>query len=164
MIDMHKLEIRNLVYEFLISFSTFEYSLKNNEYLESSRDAKPNWTKFINDIEDLLPQTLNSIENDKVKESIEYLVNFPPMKQINIRGKLRYQPEASMDENNIEWQKIVVYLRRIRNNLFHGEKEPFKNERDVILIRNALILLPFFAQKKGKINSSYESRLFEILD
>lgn len=57
-------------------------------------------------------------------------------------------------------QKILILIRRVRNNLFHGGKfngEWFEPERSEALMRNALIILRACGENHHEVSKAYGS-------
>ena len=127
------------VVKFFLIFSRFEYALKQAGFLKNDR-AKPDWDSFSDKINDYLPSRKN--EYDEFRNAIDYLNRCPPRIQIvkERNGKKlldwkRYKPQGN------EACVLTEYIRRIRNNLFHGGKFPFDPEHDIPLINHATTVL-----------------------
>lgn len=110
-----------LVLQFFVTFSRFEYALKRAGFLENRGYASPDWDSFAKEIE----PKLASIQDAEFTNAQTYLLQHPPKKQI-----------VKMPGNKLDWEeedssrvpKNATYLlqmvRRVRNNLFHGGKYP----------------------------------------
>jgi hypothetical protein len=124
--------------EYLYWFSRFEYTLKENNYLqhyestENEIPAKPNWKKFRLEYEDKY----------SLSENANKLINLSPKKQIakkiDSNWKLNWT-EIKFENDDSELYKIITLLQIVRNNLFHGGKHHSKlnsdKERDFDLIK-----------------------------
>lgn len=66
------------------------------------------------------------------------------MKQVVVDGRLAWGT-VGPDESLSEAEQLLLYVRRVRNNLFHGGKfsaELFEDtERQEQLLRNSLVIL-----------------------
>ena len=101
---------------FQTTFARAEYSLKGvRPYCSGAEggDASANWDRFANDIAtDLLANVDTQI--------VRFLVDAPPMKEI-VRGGVAVFDPAVLQGTDA--QKLLLAVRRVRNNLFHGGKE-----------------------------------------
>jgi len=132
---------RNLITEFFFVFSRFEYALKRAGFLKPNRrSAEPDWDTFG----DALEQKYNSDETPQLSSSVDYLLSEPPKRQIvQEDGSLGWDPDKRGSETEIVW--LLLLVRRIRNNLFHGGKYPYmplpEPARDDRLLESSLVLL-----------------------
>jgi len=137
---MDKLDNEILKYslEYLYWFSRFEYTLKENDYLqhyESTEDmisAKPNWKKFRLEYE----------KKYSLSENAKELISLSPKKQIAKRVGSNWElgwNEIKFKDIDTGLKKVITLLQTIRNNLFHGGKHHSKSnqdkERDLELIK-----------------------------
>lgn len=146
---------KDLVFNFFIAFSRFEYALKRAGYLRSDKSGvHPDWEKFVSELKTKFkPSTAKELER-----AVKYLKDNPPRKQIvknkslswDIAHDTRKQPLVSL---------LIVYIRRVRNNLFHGGKfpmrpieEPARNEK---LLNNSLVILNRCLELHTKVKSYF---------
>ncbi len=124
---------RDLIFRFFTIFSLFEYALKQAGF-RTFRKSKlnPNWDAFAKDIHE-------SFDQDKVRESVDYLLHHPPKRQTLVNDFLDYEETDRDEENEMVWLSLLI--RRVRNNLFHGGKFGYKPERDTPLIEHSLAIL-----------------------
>jgi len=126
--------------EFFVIFSRMEYALKAEGFLISHRDAKADWISFAANIEN---QINEKRKENGFKKVIDYILTNPPKVQINENGIIKWEPRSASQGNDIK--DLFTYIKRIRNNLFHGDK--FSNgvledfDRDLSLVRSALVIL-----------------------
>lgn len=79
---------------------------------------------------------------ESVANAIDYILGYPPKKQVIRDGALEWDdatPNASSSSD-----LILLYVRRVRNNLFHGGKfngRWFDPERSEELLRHSLTIL-----------------------
>lgn len=133
---------KDLATEFLGVFSRFEYALKMvakfREYDEKKKNLKPNWMAFAK-------ATAIDVENEE-RSAFDYLLNQPPLKQVLVGDDLEWA-DARCTDTKIA--SVVIYICRVRNNLFHGGKfSKFESEtqqidaaRDQKLVECSLKLL-----------------------
>ena len=167
--DMDYQDIVELIINFLVTFSSFEHTLKSLRYVQSgtqdTNTIRLDWQRYIRDIKSGLPDELTEIHNNDVEEAIHYLYFCPPQKEIILNGQLDYQPISTpIKIESIDWDIVAVFVWRIRNNLFHGEKSPFAkpNARDRALIFHAITLLNYFAKQSNEFHNHYLPRLNDM--
>ncbi|PIF23042.1 hypothetical protein [Candidatus Pantoea floridensis] len=144
--------IDNLCYEFFREFARYEYCLKATGFRFNTRDAKANWDMYAMAV----THVFESPEDPELKAAIEYFLNFPPKKQVVNDGVLAWD-QTPMEEKIIA-KKILILIRRVRNNLFHGGKfngEWFEPERSEALMRNALIILRACGESHHEVSKAY---------
>jgi len=153
---------RQLSYGFFIVFSRFEYALKNRKYLiankqQVNRKAESDWDSFARANE----KNFNPDQNKELKEAVEYISNNPPKKQVvDVNESLNWIDSAPITDYNgrkLEW--LLLMIRRIRNNLFHGGKypnfmvaEPSRNHK---LIYSAIIILNNAVQLEPALSNEF---------
>jgi hypothetical protein len=123
---------RDLVFRFTATFSRIEFALKKNGFV-CGQDAKPNWDRFARETSDLY-----ECADTETRAAIDALFSDPPRKQVFRDGYLDWEKCEPTSRDNAS---LLVLVRRIRNNVFHGGKFPFNIDRDAALLRNALIVL-----------------------
>ena len=132
---------KDLIFKFFIVFSRFEYALKRAKYLKSNNNrVQPDWDVFALKLNRNLVQETSP----EIKDAIDYFKNNPPKQQIvTPNGDLGWNIVGNTQQLNNK--QLLEYIRRVRNNLFHGGKfqdgpvaEPARNED---LLKNSLIIL-----------------------
>lgn len=71
-----------------------------------------------------------------------YILDHPPKKQIIADGVLTWS--VSAPDTDLRSDRVLIYVRRVRNNLFHGGKfngRWFEPERSELLLRHSLTIL-----------------------
>lgn len=114
---------RDLLLEFFLTFSRFEFALKNAGYIQHSSqadpvdppDAKPNWDAFAAAIRGTFRQQGAA----SFKGACDYLAMTPPWREVILNGALGWTADPPPKEMPIE-QRTLLCVRRLRNNLFHG--------------------------------------------
>jgi hypothetical protein len=145
-----------LLLEFFLTFSRFEYALKAKGFFQKSTheqekkfrkkavsiEARPDWDNFAKSLQ----TAFKADKTTELKKACEYIYLSPPMRQIIISGGVEWEstpPKDSASISNIEF--ILQMVRRVRNNLFHGGKhsnKPFEDaERTELLLKNSLVIL-----------------------
>jgi hypothetical protein len=146
-------------YKYLYYFARFEGALKRAGYLNSLSDyaeAKPDWDRFARDIE----SEFSNSKCPETKSAIEYLRTHPPKKEIVLNGKTAWQDAHKNISEHISAQEIFVFVRRVRNNLFHGSKfnlDWFDADRSKKLIKCALDVLRAGLNCNHKVRQAFES-------
>lgn len=136
---------KELTVEFLGTFARFEYALKRAGYVHGDESqANPNWDRLGNE---LAAQDAAAVTT--VIECCPYLINHPPMKQVLENGELAWKVRGKAKS---EIETILLSVRTVRNNVFHGGKfptgpvaEPLRDEsliRDCLAVFQALLALP----------------------
>ena len=140
---IEQLPDKDLAVSFFLMFSRFEYALKRAGYLKpNAHYASADWGRFAREHES---QFQRLAKPDELLEAVQYLRTRPPKKQIVVNGQISWDdgPVTSCAEGSLQW--LLVMVRRVRNNLFHGGKYPYApiNEplRDVKLLEHCITVL-----------------------
>ncbi len=146
-----------LAVEFLAVFSRMEYALKVTTYAvgnDSKVDA--NWDKFANTVND----AFTAIADADVVAAREFLLANPPRKQVLNNGKVDFKDQV-IDEAQRPTQQVLLMVRTIRNNLFHGgkylpngEQEPGRNK---VLVTHAMRVLLACSALDNDVQFSFEN-------
>lgn len=116
-------------FELFGMFSRFEFALKRGGFCLAAK-AAPDWDAFARE---LSPQLL---EKTKASEITRILFDDPAKKLVKRGDSVGWQHIAAPADN----VGLLLQVRRIRNNLFHGEKIS-NSPRDRALISAALFVL-----------------------
>ena len=106
-----------LAQEFFFVFSRLEYALKITGCLCPDATVPViDWTRFATSVEHVFshPPTKD------FAEAIQYLSTQPPRKQIVREGRVTWSDGTP--RTDVLPELILLYVRRVRNNLFHGGK------------------------------------------
>lgn len=120
------------------TFARMEYALKAAGYHRGDGPAKPDWDRLGRDCDQCFRET-NSPE---LRAAIDYIMDEPPRKQVIEEGRLAWKEVVAHGQTRGE--QLLVYIRRIRNNLFHGGKfngHWFASERSKTLLCHSLTVL-----------------------
>lgn len=137
------------IVDFFVYFSRFEFALKS---IESSRAKKndgsvdANWDGFAKEYKEKL------LAFTEVEKSFSYLLNNPPKKR-------PYSGTDWVAVNHFDkpdYLKICLYIKTVRNNLFHGDKFDVLTEigsveqkRDLELVQHSLGILKAWVSLPG---------------
>lgn len=141
----------------LFEFARMEYALKAAGYLvrEVGR-AEPNWDAFANSITDDL--LLLRQKDGRVAAAIDRMIARPPRQQMaGPEGLYWQEPSAPRSNDDMVW--VLLCVRRVRNNLFHGGKfneRWFEPQRSSVLIQDSLILLRACRQVSEDVAAAFE--------
>lgn len=155
-IDEMPVSKQKLLMTFFIAFSRYEFALKAANF---NRISDPNWDIFVNRIRNDFESILSNEGNEELKTAFTYFTNTPPLKWKFDNGNWRWvsRERGTLHEINF----VCLGIRDLRNNLFHGSK--FHNnttgvftDRDIELIKNALIILDCWLNLPSSINVKTE--------
>ena len=162
---MHTIVDRELLLEFFLTFSRFEHALKATEFLggraRGRRNdprppvAEPNWDGFARSVR----RVFRARHTPELRAACEYLRQVPPWLQVRINGEPGWEADAPpLRRRGIEF--ILVMVRRVRNNLFHGGKhrmDPHETkERTEQLLRSSLLVLAECLRVSPRVRRAYE--------
>ena len=106
-----------LAQEFLFVFSRFEYALKiTGHLLPNTREPRIDWRRFATSVE----RIFSDPPTKEFAQAIQYLSTQPPNKQIVRNRRIAWSDNPPQTDHNGD--RILLYVRRVRNNLFHGGK------------------------------------------
>ncbi|MFZ2445897.1 MAG: hypothetical protein WAW37_06035 [Syntrophobacteraceae bacterium] len=145
---------KELLLDFILTFSRFEYALKVSGFFKKPNrgkfdsrcppDAKPDWDSFAVSLRGVFSQ----VRSEQLRQACEYLFGFPPNKQVIIHdaggwGIAWETPVRPRHETDIGF--ILRMVRSVRNNLFHGGKYSIEAHEDTPrtehLLRNSILVL-----------------------
>lgn len=147
----HK-HLDELASELFHVFSRTEYSLKASGYNNGDGAAKANWRKFALEVEELIACP----SSGSLKEAIDFILNAPPRKQVIREGVIEW--DVSEPTTDSQADKLLIYVRRVRNNLFHGGKfngHWFAPERSEPLLKHSLVILSSCVESIPDVKSAY---------
>lgn len=106
-------------YKLFSRFSRLEYALKASVYYKTDdkKFVKTDWNKFILKNKDKLQKC---ISEESVAQSVNIILEKPPKKQRLCDGKIEWVHVDASQGSDLK--NLICYIRRIRNNLFHGGK------------------------------------------
>lgn len=149
-----------LAYEFLGTFARLEYALKGSGFARgSATSVEANWDTFAVAIDWHFRRSTDQF----FKAAVNFLLTEPPRKQVLRNGRVDWK-ESPPAENLPKAQQVLLMVRRIRNNLFHGAKvwspEYGNRERDIKLVEAGLLVLKHCALLNREVHMAYEVGAF----
>ncbi len=133
-------------------FSRMEYALKASGFNNGDGEAKANWRDFALAIEAVIANP----PSPALQEAITFVRNAPPKKQVIVGGVIQW--EISEPQTDSAADKLLIYVRRVRNNLFHGGKfngHWFEPERSEQLLRHSLTILTACVESLPSVRDAY---------
>lgn len=149
---MAEAELNELSLQVFRTFARCEYALKAAGFHNGEGKAEANWRGFALSIEDLFVEPLTPA----LKAAVDYILAHPPKKQIIKNDLLEW--EAAPPETDSRADLVLLYVRRVRNNLFHGGKfngHWFDPERSEVLLRHSLQILTSSIQHSDRVRQAY---------
>lgn len=143
-----------LAYKFLITFSWYEYALKQLGYVRDRGYVQIDWTRFG----DELNRKFSPERTPILKAAVEYLQTIPPRSQI-----FNENHEIVWDDVDVRGRtplaQILSRVSTVRNNFFHGGKLQKFRERDADLLRCCLVILDECVQIDSSIEHFYSHQI-----
>ncbi|WP_394143214.1 hypothetical protein [Vibrio atypicus] len=146
--------LEKLSFDFFKLFSRLEYALKVTGFNTGDGNANANWGEFSLNIDALF----FSSENQELKKSYNYVLANPPKKQIIENGLIKWS--SVQPTHNCQTDLILLYVRRIRNNLFHGGKfngHWFAPQRSEELLYSSITILEHALTLNQQVKQAYEN-------
>ncbi|WP_339409688.1 hypothetical protein [Pseudomonas sp. EA_35y_Pfl2_R5] len=145
-------QLHQIAADFFRVFSRTEYALKASGFNNGNGPAEANWGNFARAVE----AAIGSPSTPELRQAIEYILNEPPKKQFIENGLIEWRDTAPQTNSNSD--ALFQYIRRIRNNLFHGGKfngHWFAPERSERLINASLIILQAAVEMEPSVREAY---------
>ncbi len=148
---------RDLLLDFFLTFSKFEYALKNSRFkrLAHHGGAEPDWNVFI----DAVASNFNRNENPSLKEACRFYLDDPPRKQVLFQDGLAWETQSPKN-NESEEAFILRMVKAVRNNLFHGGKHNIglheDSKRVTLLLTHALEILKYVSGIENDVCVSFQ--------
>ena len=141
---------RELILLFLIYFARAEYALKRAHYIKGNeKRVDADWDRFASDTNGKFDAEVS----EELSSAAKYLLNHPPKKQVLKNSKLAWADSSCGKQEVLPC--LLVLVRRVRNNLFHGGKFPLtpipEVARDRKLLQSSLIVLDAALQLNQKV-------------
>lgn len=146
-------ELDDLANELFRVFARTEYALKAVGHHQGDGNAEPDWTAFAETVRTVL----DNPHSDELIAAVAYLLAHPPKKQVVHNGVLGWSNARPQARSQADL--ILLYVRRVRNNLFHGGKfngRWFEPERSMDLLRHCLVILSACVQGSDAVLAAYE--------
>lgn len=144
-----------LACEFLAVFSRMEYALKATDYAsESEGRVTASWDKFANEVD----EAFGHVADSGLVAAADYLLAHPPRKQVRKDGHLAFEDQI-IDKNQRRTQQVLLMVRTVRNNLFHGGKHLPDGEREQgrnrTLVQHSVTVLRHCIELNERVRQSY---------
>lgn len=159
---------RDRLLDFFLTFACFEYALKAAGFFRSRRqrrgnpdrpneypDAEPDWPR----LQMSLRRSFRSDASPELQAACEYLLQSPPHREVVAGDRLVWETRAPSNEQP-EVDRILLCVRWVRNNLFHGGKlSPVHGgpSRNAALIDHSLVVLRACLTLSAQVRGAYES-------
>lgn len=147
-------ELHRLAIDLFRTFSRFEYALKAAGFHNGDGAAEANWRDFALSVAALFDDP----QDEVFKEAIDYILSSPPKKQMVENGVLIWNSTAP--QTDIRADRALIYVRRVRNNLFHGGKfngHWFEPQRSAELLKHSLTILNACLAASDRVNEAYHN-------
>lgn len=157
MLDKLNIHNQNLLLNFLVLFSRFEYALKRTAYYNKGKIvAEADWPRFIK----AMKEKYDPVKSNELKMATDFLLKFPAREQVIEDNRLKFKTHNSTQEGP-DICKLYNCIRITRNNLFHGGKFPLETIEDISrnekLISSCIIVLKeLLTLDKGVENMFWE--------
>ncbi len=145
-----------LAIEFICTFSRLEYALKSTEFaLGNENRVEAWWDMFANTIH----EQFIALDEPDLLAATNYILTSPPRKQVLENESLKFVPQQ-IDTNQKSTQQLILMVRTVRNNLFHGGKYCPNGEmeegRNECLVKSSLIVLKACTSLHEQVSISFE--------
>lgn len=132
---------REDVVRFLAVFSRFEFALKRGGFASGGpQRVDPNWDQFAAAI----AQHFDFAAPADVAAAVTYIEQNPPHKEVLVNNAVAWAANVRPPGES-RMQSLLIHVRVIRNNLFHGgkypEAPPLDPDRDTVLLQHGLMIL-----------------------
>ncbi|MCN5640014.1 hypothetical protein [Escherichia coli] len=145
-------ELNNLSFEFFQEFSRYEYCLKMTGLCNQDGNVVADWDKYASQVQ----IDFDSPGDPRLAASIDYYINNQPKRQ-NVKGGTLYWSDEPSEQGN-KAVLVLMLIRRVRNNLFHGGKfngHWFAPQRSKLLLQHGLIILKACAENHPLVQQAY---------
>lgn len=146
----------DLLLEFFLTFARVEFALKNSGFVKGNeRKALPDWDSFAASIRNHFTKN----KTDDLEQAVNYIMDNPPMKQVLRQNTLMW--EANVPNGNLsDIEVLLLLIRRIRNNLFHGAKHNIDVFEDTAritrLLQSSLIIIQECLLLQPHVKATYD--------
>jgi hypothetical protein len=159
---------RDLLLEFFLTFSRFEYALKASGFVLPANKRKDDpegrgvyrilidWDRFVREeIDGRLVTTTGT----PLEQAINYFTDNPPLMQVLADNTLSWSSTAPDPDISLTIF-LSEMIRRVRNNLFHGGKFSQQHHEEVDrttrLLQYSLVILGEFLALSPQVKEAYE--------
>ncbi|HGM4775176.1 TPA: hypothetical protein ACKPXU_001842 [Serratia marcescens] len=150
-------DIERLAYDFFKCFSTAEYALKVSGFFKKKNrhlyEADADWDSFSNE-----QSTVGIVSDANLRNSVRFILDNPPKKQVIVMGVIDWA--ENIPDEKTDSQLLFIYIRRIRNNLFHGGKfgngQWFEPQRSQALMEAAIEIIEASMTASKMVRDAYQ--------
>jgi hypothetical protein len=148
---------RDLILEFFLTFSRFEFALKLTGFAKGDEDrVDPDWEKSAVSVR----HSFDRNRNPALASACELFDVNPPRKQVLLDGKLAWN--ASLPRaGDSDAERFIALVKRVRNNLFHGGKYNADLHEEVArseqLLRGSICILEECLRISCDVRRAYEA-------
>lgn len=145
--------LNQLSLEVFREFARCEYALKAAGFRSGGNNVSADWRAFADTVD---PQLAHPRDPD-VAAAIDYLLRHPPKKQVLRGGQLAWDDTPPQSASHADL--VLAYVRRVRNNLFHGGKfngHWFEPQRSTELLAHSLCILRYVVQANERVREAYK--------
>ena len=151
---------QELAYKFLGTFARGEYALKCSGFAKgSATSVEANWDSFARAID----WHLRRVNDHDFKAAVNFLLTEPPRKQVLRDGRVEWK-ESPPNGHLPKAEQVLLMVRRVRNNLFHGAKvwspEYGNRARDIQLVEASLLVLEHVMQLNPDVQQAFHIGAF----
>lgn len=149
-----------LTYNFWGIFARCEYALKSSGFERAKAGSvEADWDKFATAVD----WHFRRLVDPQFKEAVDFILLEPPRKQIFRNGHLQWE-ESNPDPKQPKAQQVLLMVRRVRNNLFHGAKiwspEYDNRVRDIRLVESSILILENVMRLNQEVRLAYDIGVF----
>jgi hypothetical protein len=153
--------------DFFLTFSRFEFALKTTGFFRPRHqrrrqrnepdeypDAEPDWNAFATSIEG----SFRPDADPDLETACTYILQHPPDREVVANSNLMWETRGPA-EGLPEITRLLLAVRWVRNNLFHGAKfSPVHGdaERNRKLIKSSLVILKGCLAVSSKVREEYK--------
>jgi hypothetical protein len=146
----------DLLLEFFLTFARAEFALKNSGFVKGDqRQVLADWDSFAESLEN----NFRKDKNKSLSQAVNYIMDNPPMRQVLRDSALMWDANRPNGRRS-EIEVLLLLVRRIRNNLFHGGKhnlDVFEDtERTTRLLRNSIIVIHECLLLEPSVKAKYD--------
>lgn len=141
-------EDEELVAFFFRAFSRFEYAMKRTSRYRRTKLSEqyaliePNWAQLEKDLDERLNERFGNASG-----AVRYFQDSPPEVQVlDGLSSVRFEPRPG---------SLLQYVKRVRNNLFHGGKQPWDSHRDRRLVSASVDVLAASLDLNEELREAY---------
>ncbi|GAA4778833.1 hypothetical protein [Novosphingobium ginsenosidimutans] len=150
-------DLDDLANRFFQLFSRAEGALKASGRLKMGKNnPEADWGTYGAEIDGSLEAAM--YEDAELKAAIDYYIDSPPLKQVLKAGETVFEkrPLTSTTKTG----ELLLYVCRVRNNLFHGAKfngHWFDPERSRVLLNHGIVIISRSIELSDDVRSCFEA-------